>query len=101
MTACNSTLIPRARLQWTGTLWCVALWHPHQKADLPGPSAAVDLALTGLPASTANRPVLLQHFRIDRDHSNAFETWKRLGSLAVGAETSGQRRQAGLIGDPQ
>ena len=24
--------------------------------------------------------VLLEHFRIDRDHSNAFEAWKQMGS---------------------
>jgi xylan 1,4-beta-xylosidase len=53
----------------------VLLWHYHDD-DLPGPSAAIDLSLTGLPAA----PILLQHYRIDRDHSNAFETWKRLGA---------------------
>ena len=24
--------------------------------------------------------MLLEHYRIDRDHSNAFEAWKRMGS---------------------
>ena len=32
----------------------------------------------GLPVG--GTPVLLEHFRIDRDHSNAFEAWKRMGS---------------------
>ena len=34
------------------------------------------------PASRTGEPVLLEHFRIDRDHSNAFEAWKRMGSPA-------------------
>ena len=34
--------------------------------------------LRGLPVATA--PVLLEHYRIDGDHSNAFEAWKRMGS---------------------
>jgi xylan 1,4-beta-xylosidase len=36
------------------------------------------LNLSGLPAGDG--PVLLEHFRIDRDHSNSFEAWKRMGS---------------------
>jgi xylan 1,4-beta-xylosidase len=57
----------------------VLLWHYHDD-DLPGPSAAIDLTIDGLPAPAASGTVLLQHYRIDRDHSNAFETWKRMGS---------------------
>ena len=36
--------------------------------------------LSGLPA--VDGPVLMEHFRIDRDHSNAHEAWKRMGSPA-------------------
>ena len=56
---------------------CVLAWHHHDD-DVPGPAAEVELLVTGLPAEET--PVLLEHFRIDRDHSNAFETWKRMGS---------------------
>jgi xylan 1,4-beta-xylosidase len=56
---------------------CALVWHHHDD-DLPGPPAEVELSLSGLPAG--DRPVLLEHFRIDRDHSNAFEAWKRMGS---------------------
>ena len=56
---------------------CVLAWHHHDD-DVPGPDAAVELSLTGLPGGAT--PVLLEHFRIDRDHSNAFEAWKRMGS---------------------
>jgi xylan 1,4-beta-xylosidase len=57
----------------------VLLWHYHDD-DLPGPSAAIDLALDGLPAAANAGPVLLQHYRIDGEHGNAFEAWRRLGS---------------------
>ena len=44
----------------------------------PRPDAAVELSLRGLPVQAGS--VLVQHYRIDRDHSNAFEAWKRMGS---------------------
>lgn len=56
---------------------CVLAWH-HHDVDLPGPAAHVELKVAGLPAAVG--PVLLEHFRIDRDHGNAFEAWKRMGS---------------------
>jgi xylan 1,4-beta-xylosidase len=59
-----------------GKLW-VLVWHHHDD-DVPGPSADLELSLAGLPAGIG--PVLLEHYRIDRDHGNAFEAWKRMGS---------------------
>jgi xylan 1,4-beta-xylosidase len=56
---------------------CLLLWNYHDD-DRPGPTAAVELSLEGLPP--AETPLLLQHYRIDRRHSNAFEAWKRMGS---------------------
>ena len=58
-----------------GTLG-VLVWHHHDD-DLPGPAASVELSLSGLPAGTG--PLLLEHYRIDGDHGNAFEVWKRMG----------------------
>ena len=55
----------------------VLIWHYHDD-DLPAPDAAVELLLRGLPVQAGS--VLVQHYRIDRDHSNAFEAWKRMGS---------------------
>jgi len=52
-------------------------WNYHDD-DAPGQDAAVHLTLAGMPP-TAGR-VLLRHFRIDRDHSNAFTAWKQMGS---------------------
>ena len=46
----------------------------------PGPPADVALSLSHL--ADTGEPLLLQHFRIDQNHSNAYETWKRLGSPA-------------------
>ena len=42
----------------------VLVWHYHDD-DLPGPDAAVDLCLRGLPAQAGS--VLVQHYRIDRE----------------------------------
>ena len=58
---------------------CVLVWHFHDE-DVAGSSAEVTLSLNHLPDT--GEPLLLQHFRIDKDHSNAFEDWKRLGSPA-------------------
>jgi xylan 1,4-beta-xylosidase len=55
----------------------VLVWHHHDD-DVPGPSAQIELSFDQL--AVPDGPVLLQHFRIDKDHSNAFEAWKRLDS---------------------
>jgi xylan 1,4-beta-xylosidase len=60
-----------------GKRLCVLVWHYHDD-DIPGPDAAVDFNLTGLPISDGS--ARLQHFRIDAAHSNAFEAWKSRGS---------------------
>ncbi len=44
----------------------------------PGPDAAIDLAIAGLPPGR----LLLQHFRVDDRFSNAYEAWKKMGSPA-------------------
>ena len=81
---------------------CVMLWHYHDD-DLPGPAAAVDCVLRGLPQVTGKAG--LRHFRIDAAHSNAFEVWKQIGSpqhptaeQIVRLERSGQ---LALIGTPE
>jgi len=56
---------------------CVLVWHYHDD-DLPGPTADVQLRLTGLPSAVRN--ARHSHFRIDQERSNAFTTWKQLGS---------------------
>jgi xylan 1,4-beta-xylosidase len=55
----------------------ILIWNYHDD-DLPAPEAAIDLAVNGLPTKTGR--ALLEHFRVDSDHSNAFTLWKKMGS---------------------
>lgn len=55
----------------------ILVWNYHD-SDVDRPDASVALNVTGLPADA--KRVLLHHYRIDRDHSNAYTVWKRLGS---------------------
>jgi xylan 1,4-beta-xylosidase len=55
----------------------ILVWNYHDD-DLPFPAAPIDLVITGLP--TDARRGLLEHFRIDSDHSDAFTAWKKMGS---------------------
>lgn len=45
--------------------------------DLPGPAAAVDLAIDHLPGAG---PVTFTEYRIDQDHSNAYTVWQTMDS---------------------
>ncbi len=53
------------------------MWNYHDD-ELPAAPAHVKLALAGLPANALR--VLVQHFRIDDQHSNAYTAWKEIGS---------------------
>ncbi len=55
----------------------VLLWNYHDD-DAPGPDAAIALSVEGLPAGA--RRVLMKHYRIDANHSNAYSAWKGMGS---------------------
>jgi xylan 1,4-beta-xylosidase len=55
----------------------ILAWNYHDD-DIPFPPAPIDLVITGLPASA--RRGLLEHFRVDAGYSNAFTTWKDMGS---------------------
>jgi len=56
----------------------VMLWNYHDD-DLPAPAADVQITVTGIPAGV--KRVLLEHYRIDETHSNAYTAWKNMGSL--------------------
>lgn len=60
-----------------GKKLCVLVWHYHDDA-ITGPDAQVELSLDGLPFE--NGEARLSHYRIDDEHSNCFEAWKRMGS---------------------
>jgi xylan 1,4-beta-xylosidase len=53
----------------------VLVWNYHND-DLPAPPAEVALTLQGLTPGQA----LVQHYRIDSEHSNAYTAWQALGS---------------------
>src|SRR5258708_8486112 len=53
------------------------IWNYHDE-DVNVPAAPIDLAISGLPESL--RLALVEHFRIDAHHSNAFTAWKEIVS---------------------
>jgi xylan 1,4-beta-xylosidase len=55
----------------------VMVWHYHDD-DVAGADAAVTLQLTGL--GRAAGAAHITHYRVDQDHSNAYELWRRLGA---------------------
>jgi xylan 1,4-beta-xylosidase len=56
---------------------CVMVWHYHDD-DVKGAEAAVELAVTGLPATASDAK--LTHYRVDEHNSNAYDAWRRMGS---------------------
>jgi xylan 1,4-beta-xylosidase len=55
----------------------VMLWNYHDE-DLPVPASPVTVTISGIPAAV--HKVLLEHFRIDDTHSNAYTVWVAMGS---------------------
>jgi len=74
----------------------ILIWNYHDD-DLPAAPARVELAVSGFPAKT-NRS-LVEHFRIDSTHSNAFAAWKEMGSPP--SPTAGQYEQLERAGQLQ
>jgi xylan 1,4-beta-xylosidase len=75
----------------------VLVWYYHDD-DLPGPDAAIDLALNGIPLKNGN--ARLTQYRIDGDHSNAYAVWLRMGSpSALNATQYAQLEKAGQLAE--
>jgi xylan 1,4-beta-xylosidase len=55
----------------------ILIWNYHD-VDLSADAASIDLTISGLAPNVSQG--LLEHFRIDSDHSNAFTVWKEMGS---------------------
>lgn len=53
----------------------VLLWNYHDD-DIQGDGSPVNLTIKGIAAKKA----VLSHYRIDRQHSNSYEVWKKMGS---------------------
>jgi xylan 1,4-beta-xylosidase len=51
------------------------IWHYHDD-DLPAPPADIDLTISGIPAGRVH----VKHYRVDGEHSNSYEMWKKMGS---------------------
>src|SRR5437660_4343389 len=57
----------------------------------------IDLSVGGLPANLTR--ALLEHFRVDSDHSNAYRAWKEMGSPQ--SPTDGQYEKLRAAGQLQ
>ena len=55
----------------------VLLWNYHD-VNQPSPTVSTTVTISGIPAGVTR--VLLQHYRIDETHSNAYTFWQRMGS---------------------
>ena len=53
----------------------ILVWNYHDD-DLPAPDAEIALTVAGVPVPSAK----LTHYRVDRDRSNTYELWKKMGS---------------------
>ena len=73
----------------------VMVWNYHDD-DLPAPSADVQITISGIPAGVTK--VLLEHYRIDETHSNAYTAWKNMGSpQSPTSEQYAQLKAAGQL----
>jgi xylan 1,4-beta-xylosidase len=77
----------------------VMVWNYHDD-DLPAPTAQIELSIGGV----GGKRVLVQHYRIDGEHSNSYEVWKKMGEpQSPTPEQYAQLEAAGqlaLIGSP-
>lgn len=53
----------------------VMIWNYHDD-DKQGAAEAISVSIDNIPSKT----VTLMHYRIDNEHSNAYEAWKKMGS---------------------
>ena len=69
----------------------VLVWNYHDD-DVPFPASSVTLSINGLPAGAKRG--LLEHYRIDADHSDAFTAWKEMGSPQSPSESEYKRLES-------
>jgi xylan 1,4-beta-xylosidase len=78
----------------------VMIWNYHDD-DKPGPAEAVAVTINNVEA----KKVTLTHYRIDNEHSNSYEVWKKMGSpqnpTAAQILTLQKAGQLATIGKPQ
>jgi xylan 1,4-beta-xylosidase len=69
----------------------IMVWNYHDE-DVDFPAAPIDLSITGLPDPV--HLALVEHFRIDANHSNAFTAWKQMGSPQSPSSTQYEQLQS-------
>src|SRR5580700_6208644 len=69
----------------------ILVWNYHDD-DVAFPAEPIDLTVTGLPTNAKRG--LLEHFRVDSDHSNAFTPWKEMGSLQSPSQSEYKRLES-------
>ena len=80
----------------------ILLWNYHDE-DVDVPAAQVELRIEGIPETA--KVGLVEHFRIDHNHSNSFTAWKEMGSpqspSAEQYESLGRAGQLQLLTSPE
>jgi xylan 1,4-beta-xylosidase len=79
----------------------VLVWNYHDD-ELPAAPAAIRVAVNGIPMAAR---VLVQHYRIDDEHGNAYTAWQRMGSPQQPTPEQYARLEAAgqlqLLGSPE
>lgn len=71
----------------------VMIWNYHDD-DLPAPDASIQLTIKHIPG----KKVLIHHYRVDKDNSNSYELWKKMGApQQVTPEQYTQLEKAGQL----
>jgi xylan 1,4-beta-xylosidase len=78
----------------------IMVWN-YYDADVPRPQTTITITIKHIPA----QKILLQHYRIDKQHSNAYSAWKQMGSPGQVSEAQYQtlesRGQLQLLDSPR
>ena len=69
----------------------VLVWN-YGDDDVPARPADVELSARGLPTNVSN--ALLEHFRVDSAHSNAYSAWQEMGSPQAPSAEQRERLEA-------
>jgi xylan 1,4-beta-xylosidase len=69
----------------------ILIWNYHDD-DLPAVAVPVNLVVTAIPDEVAR--AVVEHFRVDGEHSNSYAEWKRMGSPQSPAPADYQRLEA-------
>ena len=69
----------------------VLVWNYHDDSS-EAPAADIHVVISGLPRGVSR--ILLEHWRVDHDHSNAYTEWQTMGSPANPSAAQYQRLKA-------